>query len=125
MLMQEKIKKLFDEGVLNWREWDIRDRIDVAMLFAAVLLGIFFDWGIPEVIIFAIFVGIILRPISSRYLALPALFFLSFTPILLVLDREKRAEEFAVYAYYFLVMAVIRGIIEVRSEESGNKTIDD
>ncbi len=35
-------------------------------------------------------------------------------------DREARAEEFAVYVCYFLVMAVIRGVIEVRSEKHGD-----
>jgi hypothetical protein len=30
---------------------------------------------------------------------------------------EDQAEIYAVYAYYFLVMAVIRGIVEIRTEK--------
>lgn len=92
-------------------------RVDIAILLAGVFLGIFLDWSVVEIAFFLVFIWSILGPISSRLLAFPALFFLLLTPALLVLDREARAEEFAVYAYYFLVMTVIRGIIEVRAEK--------
>src|SRR3990167_2654413 len=95
----------------------IRERgMDSGFLLAGIVLGVFLDWNIVEIAIFAIFLWSILGPIQSRYLAWPALFFLAFTPILLVVGREVRAEEFAIYAYYFLVMAVIRGIFEIRAE---------
>lgn len=97
--------------------------MDVGFLFVGIALGVFLDWNIVEIAIFAVFLWSILGPIPSRYLAWPALFFLSFTPILLVAGREERAEEFAVYAYYFLAMAVIRGIIEIRHEEGEEKSV--
>ncbi len=90
---------------------------EALFIVAGILLGIFLDWTMIEVAIFTIFLWSLLGPIQSRFLAIPALFFLALTPILLALGREVRAEEFAVYAYYFLVMAVIRGIIEVREDE--------
>lgn len=93
-------------------------KLDMGFLLAGVLLGIFFSWNIVEIAIFAVFIWSIIGPIASRHLAWPALFFLAFTPILLTLGRKVQAEEFAIYAYYFLVMAVIRGIIEVRSESA-------
>lgn len=89
-------------------------KMDVATLFVAALLGVVFDWNIVEMSVFILFIASILFSIPSRFLALPALFFLSFTPVLLLLNRKESAEEFAVYAYYFLVMAVVRGIIEIR-----------
>lgn len=92
-------------------------KTDVALLLVGMLLGVFLDWTMIEIAIFMLFIWSIVGPIQSRFLAVPALFFLSFTPILLLLGREARAEEFAVYAYYFLVMAVIRGIVEVRLEK--------
>lgn len=116
--MEEIIKKIEN---FNFQDLEVKRKVDLAFLLAAVLLGIYFNWGIPEIIIFAIFIGTIIYPVPSRYLAIPALFFLSVTPFLLVLDREKRAEEFAIYAYYFLVMAVIRGIVEVRQEKNEPK----
>lgn len=97
-------------------------KTDFVFLLAAIILGVSFEWNIVEIAIFAVFIWSILGPIASRYLAWPALFFLAFTPVLLLFDRDVQAEEFAVYAYYFLVMAVVRGIIEVR-EEGGQKQV--
>jgi hypothetical protein len=91
-------------------------RTDAVILIAGVLLGAFFDWNIVEICIFLVFLWSILGPIPSRVLAVPALFFLSATPVLIALEREEQAETFAVYAYYFLAMAVIRGIVELRSD---------
>lgn len=91
--------------------------MDAGLLLAGIVFGIIFDWDVIEIAFFAVFIWSIVGPIASRYLALLALFFLSFTPVLLAIGRGTRAEEFAVYAYYFLVMAVIRGVIEVRAEQ--------
>lgn len=90
--------------------------VDIVLLFAGLFLGIYFDWTVIEMLIFLIFLWSLLGPIASRILAVPALFFLFLTPLLLFFKRPERAEEFAVYAYYFLVMAVIRAAIEVRNE---------
>lgn len=98
-----------------------RRKLDLGILFGSIIFGILLNWDAVEIIIFAVFIWSIIGPILSRYLALPAIFFLSFTPILLLLNREERAEEFAVYAYYFLVMTVIRGIIEVRNEKNSEE----
>lgn len=95
----------------------IQRKIDLIIIGVGILLGIFFDWSMMEIIIFSIFIWAIIGPIPSRLLVGPALFFLVFTPVLLMSKREERAEEFAIYAYYFLVMAVITGVIEARKEE--------
>ena len=105
----------------KFKEIIIKNKVDVSLLIGAMLLGIFLDWGNIEIIIFTIFIGSILRPIASKYFAIPALFFLSITPFLLILKREERAEEFAVYAYYFLVMAVLMGIYEIRRDEANKR----
>jgi hypothetical protein len=95
-----------------------RRKLDALFLLAGILLGVFFNWNIVEIAIFLVFIWSIIGPIQSRYLAWPALFFLSFTPVLLAIGRKEQAEIYAIYAYYFLVMAVIRGIIEARSGEN-------
>jgi len=95
---------------------------DLLFIVMGFFLGILFEWNIVEIAIFLVFIWSIIGPIQSRYLALPALFFLSFTPILLVVGRKAQAEEFAIYAYYFLVMAVIRAVIEVRSEKNDDES---
>jgi len=91
-------------------------KLDFGFLVVGVLVGMFFNWNIVEIAIFLFFIWSIIGPIASRYIVWPALFFLSFTPILLFMGRKEQAEEYAIYAYYFMVMAVIRGIIEIRQE---------
>lgn len=102
----------------HWLQHFFEERkIDLLFLVCGAALGIIFDWTIVEIIIFLCFLWSFLGPISSRLLAGFAVFFLLFVPIFLVFDRMDRAEEFSVYMYYFLVMTVIRAIIELRMEE--------
>jgi hypothetical protein len=90
---------------------------DVTVLLIGVLFGAYFDWDLVEISVFLIFLWSLIGPLSSRILAAPALFFLSATPLLLALGKEDQAEQFAVYAYYFLVMAVIRAVAELHLEK--------
>lgn len=104
------------------KEFDIKDfikrrKVDLLFLFAGLFLGVYFDWTIVQVLIFLAFIWSLLGPIRSRYLAVSSLFLLGLTVILLLLERTERAEDFAIYTYYFLAMAVIRAIIEVRTEK--------
>ena len=92
-------------------------RTDVLILVAGVLLGGYFGWDLAEIVVFLVFLWSILGPIPSRLLAAPALLFLAATPVLIALDRADEAESFAVYAYYFLAMAVIRGVVELRGKD--------
>lgn len=106
------------EEAKTLKKYLTRRNIDIAIVVLAILFGVYLGWKEIDTLIFAIFIWIILRPIQSRLLAFPALFFLSLTPFLLILKHEEQAEQFAIYAYYFLVMAVMMGIYEVR----GGKT---
>jgi hypothetical protein len=99
----------------------IERKVDIGLLIIGAVLGIYFDWTMIEVVIFIVFIWSVVGPLPSRFLAAMTIFFLLFTPILHFLKRPERAEEFAVYAYYFLVMAVIRAIAEVRKEIKDGK----
>lgn len=50
---------------------------------------------------------------DSRWSAILTLIFLSFCPVFLLFDRAGAAEQLAVYAYFFLVIAVMSQLIEV------------
>ena len=117
--MEKNVKKLF---LLS--SFSRQQILEGVLLLLGAILGIYFDWNIIEILIFLVFLWSIFRTIPSRYLAGVALCFLILVPIFLSLDRDERAEEFSIYAYYFFVMAVIRGIIEIRSEKNDEKNTE-
>ena len=117
-----RIKHVFIQVLAEIKAWEIKKMtskktLNITIFMVALGMGIYFQWKIMEILIFLIFVGIILRPISSRIMAFPALFFLVLTPFALILKQNVLAENLAIYAYYFLIMAVIMGIYEIRKEE--------
>ena len=91
--------------------------IDLGIVVLSLLLAAYLGWTPVNSVIFGIFIWIILNPLSSRLLAYPALIFLSVTPFLLVLERKGQAEEFALYAFYFLAMSVVMGISELHNKK--------
>ncbi|NTW13980.1 MAG: hypothetical protein HGA31_03040 [Candidatus Moranbacteria bacterium] len=108
---------------MEWaKRFFLERKIDVLILVAGIFLGVFLKWDIVEIAVFSVLVWAIVGPISVRILAAAALFFLSVTPFLLMLDREDQAEQYAVYAYYFLVIAVIRGILDLKGEKQTDKS---
>ncbi|QQS61217.1 MAG: hypothetical protein IPN70_05020 [Candidatus Moraniibacteriota bacterium] len=96
-----------------WKE----KKLHAIFMILGVIMGAFFQWDLVEIFIFFIFLWSIMEKVPSRMLAIPALIFLCATPLLLVFEREDQAEAYAVYAYYFLVMAVIRAVSELREDE--------
>jgi hypothetical protein len=113
--MKREIEKI------NLRKLFSESGKDLALVLAAVLLGVFYDWTNMEIIIFGLFVAAIIKPIPTRFFAFWALFFLALTPMLIFLERRERAEELAVYAYYFLVLAVMMGVFEIRQKKRSKK----
>lgn len=107
---------------MELKKWFKNNKVFIGFILLTIIIGVFLNWGNIEIIIFAIFIGIIIKPVPSRYLAIPALFFLIFIPFLLIAGREERAEEFAIYTYYFLILAVIMGVYELIKENKKIKT---
>ena len=117
-----RTKEVYTEISTEIKSWEMKKMtpkkaINIAIFLVALGMGIYFKWGVVNTLIFLIFIGIILRPVSSRILAFPALFFLILTPFALIFKKDVLAENLAIYAYYFLIMATIMGIYEVRKED--------
>jgi hypothetical protein len=94
-----------------------RRGLDLFFLIAAIGLGLFLGWDYWEAAIFGVFVWSLLGPLESQKLAWGALIFMIISAGFLMSGRESRAEEFALYAYYFLVMTVIRAVLETRKAD--------
>ena len=98
-----------------------KNAVDILFIGIVVTMGLFLDWKVTEIVVFSLFIWIILNPISSRYLAAVAIFFLILTPISLVSGKIIIADQLAVHAYYFLIMTVMMGVYELRKEGGQDK----
>lgn len=96
----------------------LKKRLDILFSIAGAAMGAYLGWGIVESIIFGIFIWIILNPLASKIIIIPALAFLALTSFSTIFNKNGLAEQFAIYAYYFLAMAVFMGIYELRREKS-------
>jgi hypothetical protein len=116
-MSKEKLKNAVVSIIkkLNWK--------DGVFLSFSLFMGIYLKWNFFEVAIFLIFIYIILHPVESRIMAMPALFFLVLTPFFLVFKQEIIAEKLAIYCYYFLIMTVMMGIYEVRQEDRNREEV--
>lgn len=109
------IEKFLTDNKLD--QYLTKKYFDYGLIAFSLLLGFYLKWDMQNVLIFSFVIWIILNPISSQLLARGALVLLSLVPLLLIIKRENRAEQFAIFAYYFLVMTVAVAIIEFKKEQ--------
>jgi hypothetical protein len=101
---------------------DIRKKVLVDILL--ILIGtLLFTWGFSwdSVFFIDLFIAFLFFEWDSRVLTIGALLSLAIGPFLLLGGAEASAEQMAVYAYYFLVMAVVLQIIEFQREPRTDK----
>ena len=84
------------------------------VIIIVVVLGLALKQSItlPDFLMLSYALVAVLFALDSRYAAGAALICLVACPILLVAKKDGSAESFAVYAYYFLVVAIIGAILE-------------
>ncbi len=97
---------------------NITTLLNVIVTVSVIAFGIYFQWAMVDIAMLLVLLWSFLAQIPSQKLAIVALTFLIVAPLLLAVDRETQAEQYAVYAYYFLVMATMRAITELQNEKS-------
>lgn len=95
--------------------------INIVFLFIALAMGIHLKLTVWDILTLLIFTGVILNPVSSKIIAIPALFLLIFSPLALIFKKIYLSEQLAIYAYYFLILAVIMGIYELKKDSQQKK----
>ena len=90
--------------------------LDYTLVVFSIVFGFYLCWDAQNVALFSFIIWLILNPISSRFLARIALCLLFFVPLLLII-KSNQAEQFAIFAYYFLVLTVITTIIELKKKQ--------
>jgi cell division protein FtsW (lipid II flippase) len=90
-------------------------KITVVLILAAIL--IYFKVDLVDTIIAFYFLLAILFSLESRYSFAIGLLFLVLTAFLQILGKERIAENYAVYTFYFLVIGTIGALIEVAKDK--------
>ena len=97
----------------NRRRFQIKGALSLLAMLGAFLLGRNFDYTYPGTLILAYFGISLIWNFSSRIAAFLALLFLVGCPILLSFKKDDLAENFAVYAFYFLIIVVFQEMISL------------
>lgn len=84
----------------------------MSLIFAFLLLKYYFDTEVSYIVIAIYFMVSVLFSIESKFSFGIALFFLASVPIFLSLGYEGSAENYAVFAYFFLTIGTALALIE-------------
>jgi hypothetical protein len=103
------------------------NKIKIISIILIVIFALFFKISVIGLLILTYSLMTILFGLWPRTPAIFALILLILCPILLILKMDSVAENVAIYAYYFLIITVAVGIIELvvkgRVAEKNNKKL--
>lgn len=89
------------------------------VLTFTLIFGIYLNWSLKEIGGLLFLVYVMLWEPKSEKLAKGALYALALVPILLILRRETRAEEFAKIAYILLSFTILMAFWEMKKQKRG------
>ena len=98
--------------------------IRIIVTAIALIIGVYLNFEITELVFFVYLIWIILTPTPSRNLAMIAILLLAMTPVFMIMKRDSWAETFAIYAYYFLILTVGTAILEYRKVSQSEDKAD-
>lgn len=101
-------KEILQEYFILWQ----KRKVDFFIIFLGSVVGLYFQWTLPQISVFLIFLWSFLGPMHSSTLLFLAILSFLYMILSLLLGREFHAEEFAIYSYYFLGMILIRNYYE-------------
>jgi len=85
---------------------------DGLIVLLLLFLGFLLNWGIKEMAFYGFTIWFILNPVKSEIMACLTILMLIVTPIALLLNSDSAANNFAIAAYYFLILTTIMAIYE-------------
>lgn len=95
-----------------------KNKPEIVFLVIGLALGVYLNWETAAIIFFLVLIHVILHPISSRIFSALGVLSLVIMAFMLFWERESRAEEFAIYSFYFLFLAILMAIFEIRKDKS-------
>lgn len=115
--MFKLIDKFLDDNSLN--QYLKLKYFNYLVLTFTLIFGIYLNWSLKEIGGLLFLVYVMLWEPKSEKLAKGALYALALVPILLILRRETRAEEFAEIAYILLSFTILMAFWEMKKQKRG------
>jgi len=111
------IYKTYDKKQLSMSLKYLWLKLVIFIIVSSLLYFYFYSWFdknlfIYKVITIEIFIFSVLFTLDARFMFLIALNLLLLTPFYIILKQNDIAENYSIYAYYFLIIWVIVSIIE-------------
>jgi len=91
--------------------------MEAVLILFSIAMGVYFQWEIPNLGFFVVFVILLLHPIPSRFPAIGAIISLVATAILLVLKKDNLAETSAIWTYYMMIFTATMAFCELPADE--------
>lgn len=117
--------KFVVRSLIKVKEDIVNKKLCTISLVIILSLLLIWKFSVEAIILWMIICTFLFYGWDNRIITGTALVFLMSCPILLILEKENTAEEMAIYAYYFLVMAVVLRIVEYWKESKEKKTVDE
>lgn len=105
-------KKKATVKIIDPKKYITLRNVQYAIMAFSLLITIYLNWRIENIIFFCFFVWSILNSYPSSFYAKSSLVSIIFIPFLLLIKKESTAEHFAYFGYYLLLSAVIVAIVE-------------
>jgi len=121
--LSKAIKKILRRNDLD--QYLTKKYLDYSLTIFSLFLGYYLWWSLQDLVFFTFIIWMILSPVSSRFLAKIALCLLFFVPLFLIVRKNSQAEQFAILAYYFLILTIVVWAVELKKDQksSGRKLL--
>lgn len=108
--LEKKISYFIEN--LGIKKYLKRRYFDYSLIAISIILGLYLDWEIINVIIFAFVIWQILFPLSRTTLASISLLLIVFLPVLFFFEKDDAAEKLAMLIFYILCLSMFMAIAE-------------
>jgi len=109
-MKQELIQKidLYLDKIITKRS------IDLIILFFAVIISVYLNWSLKDIVFFMVIVWLILNPVSSQLAAKFGLLSLIFSSLFIWFGRNERSDSFAIMGYGLITLSFVMAVYELR-----------
>lgn len=101
----------------TFRKYFTSSNLDYTLTGLSTVVGLYLNWQINYVILFASVIWLILRPVRLELLVKINLFLIFLIPVSQASKKADLAQELGVAVYIFLILVIYQCILELREKD--------